>query len=298
MDAALGRGEGLLKPEAVLLILPAALLLAVMVVIPLLVLVWFSFLPDGPGGALAWDSYARLFETPLYLNVALKTLWTAGLAALLTALLAWPFAWSLSRLPPRARSAVLLAIVIPYLTSYLLLIYSIFVLLGPGSPLMLALHGLRLSPSGASILYTQPATVVMLVYENLPVMVFVLFSGMQRIENDLLAAAGSLGASRVGRLWHVVLPLSLPSLVYGLVLVFVPMGGAFVEPAILGGPHGLLLGNVIADQMTRADDPSFGAVLSLLLLLGTLAVTGVLGAVEPALGRRGSRAERRIAASA
>ncbi len=281
-----------------LLILPGALVLAVMVILPLAVLVWFSFAPDGEAAPLSLGSYRRLFATPLYFYIAIKTLLMALVAALATAALGWPFAWVLSRLRARWRNIVLLAIIIPYLTSYLLLIYSIFVILGPGSPLMAALRVLGLARAGGSILYTQPATLVMLVYENLPVMVFVLFSGMQRIDADLLAAAGSLGATRWARLRSIVFPMSLPSLIYGLILVFVPMGGAFVEPAILGGPNGLLLGNVIADQMTRADDPSFGSALSLVLLLGTLAFMAMLRSVEPALRWRAARRRTGIGAPA
>ena len=289
MDPDVGRSEGLVTRRRLLplatpvLLLPAAGVLLLMVVIPLAVLVWFSLAPDGPGAPLSLDSYARLFETPLYFRLALKTLGTAGSAALLTGALAWCPAWALSRLPDRLRNLILLAIVVPYLTSYLLLIYSIFVVLGPGSPVMALLRLVGLAAPGGSILYTPWATLVMLVYENLPVMIFVLFSGMQRVDGGLLAAASSLGAGRWERLRHVVFPLAVPSLVSGLILVFVPMGGAFVESAILGGPNGLLLGNVIADQMSRADDPSFGSALSLLLLLGTLAITGLLAGLRPAL---------------
>lgn len=266
-----------------LLLLPAAAVLALMVIIPLAVLVWFSFAPDGAAAPLSLDSYVRLFGTPLYLHLAVKTLVTAGAASLLTAALAWSPAWVLSRLPGRTRNLILLAIVIPYLTSYLLLIYSIFVILAPGSPLMQALRLVGLAEPGASILYSQPATLVMLVYENLPLMIFVLFSGMQRVDADMLAAAGSLGATRWKRMRHIVFPLAAPSLVSALIMVFVPMGGAFVESAILGGPNGLLLGNVIADQMTRADDPSFGSALSIMLLLGILVVTAIVGGLRPAL---------------
>ena len=266
-----------------ILILPAALVLALMVVIPLAVLVWYSFAPDGPGAPLSLDSYRRMVASPLYGRLALKTLWTAGIAALITAAIAWCPAWALSRLSPRSRNLILLAIVIPYLTSYLLLIYSIFVVLGPGSPVMGLLRLVGLAGAGGSILYTPTATVVMLVYENLPLMIFVLFAGMQRIEQTLLAAAGSLGAGRWSRIRHIVFPMSAPALVSGLVIVFVPMGGAFVELQILGGPNGLLLGNVIGDQMTRADDPSFGSALSLLLLLGTLVLIGLASLVRFAL---------------
>ena len=264
-----------------ILLLPSALVLALMVVIPLAVLIWFSFAPDGAGAPLSLDSYSRMVESPLYARLALKTLWTAGVAALITAGIAWCPAWALSRLPGRVRNLILLAVVIPYLTSYLLLIYSIFVVLGPGSPIMALLRLLGLASPGASILYSQPATIVMLVYENLPLMIFVLFSGMQRIDGNLLAAAGSLGAGRFRRMRYIVFPMAAPALVSALVMVFVPMGGAFVESQILGGPHGLLLGNIIADQMTRADDPSFGSALSLLLLFGMLVITGLVSAIRP-----------------
>ncbi|HEX3984567.1 MAG TPA: ABC transporter permease [Acidisoma sp.] len=267
---------------APVLLLPSALVLALMVVIPLAVLIWFSFAPDGAGAPLSLDSYQRMIESPLYARLALKTLWTAGLSALITTAIGWCPAWALSRLPGRIRNLILLAIIIPYLTSYLLLIYSIFVVLGPGSPIMAALRLLGLAGPGASILYSQPATVVMLVYENLPLMIFVLFSGMQRIDGNLLAAAGSLGAGRFRRMLYVVFPMAAPALVSALIMVFVPMGGAFVESQILGGPHGLLLGNIIADQMTRADDPSFGSALSIMLLLGMLVLTGLVAGLRPA----------------
>jgi spermidine/putrescine transport system permease protein len=274
-----------------ILLLPAALVLALMVVIPLAVLVWFSFAPDGAGAPLSLDSYLRMVQSPLYARLAIKTLWTAGLAAVLTAALGWCPAWALSRLQPRLRNLILLAIVIPYLTSYLLLIYSIFVVLGAGSPVMMLARMLGLAPPGASLLYTQAATVVMLVYENLPLMIFVLFSGMQRVDGSLLAAAGSLGAGAARRMTSIVFPMAAPALISGLVIVFVPMGGAFVESQILGGPNGLLLGNVIADQMTRADDPSFGSALSLFLLLGMLIVTCLLAAIRPAAAWIGRRAD-------
>jgi spermidine/putrescine transport system permease protein len=275
------------------LLLPAAAVVALMVVIPLAVLIWFSFAPDGTDSPLSLDSYQRMFETTLYVRLAFKTLITAGAAALITAAIAWSPAWVLSRMPGRTRNLILLGIIIPYLTSFLLLIYAIFVVLGPGSPIMELLRWLGLAAPGASILYTQNATVVMLVYENLPLVIFVLFSGMQRVEGSLLAAAGSLGAGRWRRMRYIVFPLAAPALVSALIMVFVTMGGSFVESAILGGPHGLLLGNVIADQMTRADDPSFGSALSILLLLGTLVLTGIVAAIRPTLQWLGTDREAR-----
>ena len=241
---------------AALLLLPVAGVLALMVVVPLIVLVWFSLAPDGAAAPLSLDSYARLVGTGLYLRLAGKTLLTAGAASLLTAALGWYPAWALSRLPARLRNLVLLAVIVPYLTSTLLLIYSVFVILGPGSPLMVALRLVGLARPGASILYSPAATLVMLVYENLPLMVFVLFTGMQQVDASLLAAAGSLGATRWQRMAGIVVPLAAPSLVTAVIVVFVPMGGAFVEPAILGGAE-----RAAARQRHRRPDDARGRPL-------------------------------------
>src|ERR687887_1550802 len=229
---------------------PAALLLGVMVVAPLVTLVWYTFTPDvGTSKSGAFANITHLFSTSLYTRLLIRSLVTAVIAAAVTVALAWPAAWALSRSPVRRRNLLLSLIIVPYLTSYLLLIYSIFVLLSAGGPLFSALHAVGLVGKDTSLLYHQVATVIVLTYENLPIALFVLYSTSEQIGADLLTAAGSLGASPLARFRHVVLPLSATGLVTAFVLVFVPMCGAFVEPQILGGPSGLLLGNAINDQL-------------------------------------------------
>jgi spermidine/putrescine transport system permease protein len=251
-----------------------------MVVAPLVTLLWYTFTPDttagGSSGSLSFTNISHIFSTSLYTRLLWKSLVTALLAAAVTVGLAWPAAWALSRLPARRRNLLLSLIIVPYLTSYLLLIYSIFVLLSAGGPLFSALHSLGLVGKETTLLYHPAATVIVLAYENLPIALFVLYSTSEQISSDLLTAAGSLGASPLRRFRHVVLPLSATGLLTAFVLVFVPMCGAFVEPQVLGGPNGLMLGNAINDQLTTISAPHFAASLSVMLLLGIFVVVGAL----------------------
>jgi spermidine/putrescine transport system permease protein len=132
--------------------------------------------------------------------------------------------------------------------------------------------------------------VIVLAYENLPIALFVLYSTSEAIASELLTAAGSLGASPFRRFRHIVLPLSATGLFTAFVLVFVPMCGAFVEPQVLGGPNGLLLGNTINDQLTTISAPHFAASLSLMLLIGIFLVVGVLYALQAAARVAAARA--------
>lgn len=267
---------------------PTAAILALMVVLPLLVLIWYSFAPDVSRLTdLSSDTYRKIFTRPFYFKLYGKTFLTAGIAAVITVLVAWPAAWALSRIRSAWRNIVLGLVIVPYLTSYLLLIYSIFVVVGPGSPVIWLLSRIGIVPADASLVYTQGATVLMLAYENIPIALFVIFAASQRIEKEHLQAAASLGAGPVRRFRHVIAPLSIRGVIAAFVLVFVPMGGAFVEPQILGGTNGTLIGNVIDDQLNTVDDPSLAAALSILLLVGTLIIIVAVSSVRLAI--RGAR---------
>lgn len=252
---------------------PGGLLLAVLVAIPVGLLAFRSFVGvDGPTLA----NYAQLLETDLYRRLLGRSLLLGIVVTLGAALLAWPAGWCISRIAPRHRPTILGLVVVPYLTSYLLLAYSILVLIAPEGPLMTVVSWTGLWSSSDSFLYTPAATAVMLIYEQLPIMVIVLYAASERIPDELIAAARSLGASRPTVFRRVVVPLTAPSFTAGFVLVFVPVAGSFFEAQILGGPNGLILGNVIADQVTRVNNPQLAAVLSLVLLVAILATLALL----------------------
>ncbi|MEY3019615.1 MAG: hypothetical protein RLZZ272_599 [Actinomycetota bacterium] len=260
---------------------PVVVLLAVLVAVPLGLLAFRSLIGvEGPTLA-GWD---RLADSPILLPLLGKSLRLATVVTVATCILAWPAGWAISRTASRHRPVLLGLVVVPYLTSYLLLIYAVLVLIAPGGPMMSALGALGLADARSSFLYTPRATTVMLVYEHLPIMIIVLAAASERIPDRLLEAARSLGAGRLAVLRRVVLPLTVPSLAAGFALVFVPVAGSFVEAQILGGPDGLLFGNVIADQVTRVNDPMMAAVLSLTLLTAVLIVLGLLQALRRSVG--------------
>jgi ABC-type spermidine/putrescine transport system permease subunit I len=268
---------------------PVVVLLAVLVAVPLGLLAFRSVVGvEGPTAA----GWGRLVSSPIFLPLLGKSLRLATVVTVITTALAWPAGWAISRTAARHRPVLLGLVVVPYLTSYLLLIYAVLVLISPGGPLMSTLGALGLADPRTSFLYTPRATTVMLVYEHLPIMIIVLAASSERIPASLLEAARSLGARRLTVVRRVVLPLTLPGLAAGFALVFVPVAGSFVEAQILGGPDGLLFGNIIADQVTRVNDPMMAAVLSLTLLTAVIIVLVALQALRvglAAVARRRSR---------
>jgi ABC-type spermidine/putrescine transport system permease subunit I len=142
-----------------------------------------------------------------------------------------------------------------------------FVILGPGGPVAEVLHALRLVGAQDSVLYTPWATVIIFAYESLAVAIFVIYAVSERVTRGHLEAAASLGASAWYRFKHVIAPLLSPGILGAFLIIIVPMGGAFAESDILGGPNGQLAGNVINYQMNTAGDESMAATLSIALLI-------------------------------
>ena len=167
---------------------------------------------------------------------------------------------------------LLAALIIPHLTSALLLIYAMYVLIAPGGPLMVALAGLGLAESRDTILFTRWAVLLMLTYLYLPFMVMALLAAVERIEQPVLEAAQSLGAGGWARFRHILLPMTLPGLTTGLVIVFTPAAGSFLEARILGGPGGMMFGTLIAEQVGRVNNPARAAAMSVALLAVILAM--------------------------
>ena len=258
-----------------LLSMPSFALVLALIVVPLVTMLWISLHPMG-AQSLSIGNYRQLLGGSLYVSVFIRTLWSAILAALITVGLALPAAWGLSRMQSRWRTFVLSLVVVPYLTSYLLLIYSMFVILGPGSPVVKALQTLHIVGGEASVLYTPWATVIVFAYESLAIAIFVIYAVSERVTRDHLEAAASLGAPALYRFQHVIAPLLSPGIIGAFVIIIVPMGGAFAESGILGGPNGQLAGNVIEYQMNTAGDESMAAALSIALLLVLVVAVGAI----------------------
>jgi ABC-type spermidine/putrescine transport system permease subunit I len=241
-------------------------------------LLWTGFRSEE--SALTLDNFRQVLGSTTYMSLLWRTLGIALLVTLLAIALGWPAAWALARYTrPRLRSLLLALVIIPYLTSQLLLIYEFITLIQAGGPLMSLLEGLGVADAQDSMMYSPAATLTMLVYESLPTAVLVMYAASAQIDGSLLEAARSLGAGRLRVFAQVIWPLSAGMAVANFALTYVQTVGAFAEPGVLGGPRGQMFGNAIADQLRSGSNAQFAIALSLMLLVTSLVVVGLVAGV-------------------
>jgi spermidine/putrescine transport system permease protein len=232
------------------------------------------------------EAYAVLFSDFLYGWLFLKSFGYAALATLLCLAAGYPLALLIARSPRKYRDVLVLFVILPFWSNFLIRVYAWMTILGPQSFAMRALNG-ALGLAGlepVSLLYTPAAVVITLVYVHLPFMVLPLYANLEKHDPALLDAAQDLGAGAWQRFWRVTFPLSLPGVYAGAALVFIPAFGIFAIPDLVGGTGGIMIGNVIKQQFLDTRDWPFGAALSLVLMAGALAASAL--AAAPARGTR------------
>lgn len=256
-------------------VVPVNLWLWLWVLLPTLMLVAVSFATREPEDLIEWtltfDNYARLFD-PLYITVFWDSLWLAGITALLCLAAGFPFAWWLTRLQPRWRALALFLIIIPFWTNSLIRTYAIKLILGKQGIINNVLLGIGVIDTPLDMLYTPGAVICGLVYILFPFMVLPLYSNLEKLDQSLLEAARDLGASRLQVLRKIVIPLTMPGIVAGVLIVFLPAMGMFYIADLLGGAKNLLLGNIIKNQFLSSMDWPFGSAISIamIVLMGLL----------------------------
>ncbi len=267
---------------------PPILYLVVFFAIPSLIMVLASFRTPGEFGGLAplyeegqidlnLQSYAQFFSEAIYARIFLKSVVYALVTTFCCLALAYPLAALIARSPKRYRDLLLLAVILPFWSNFLIRIYAWMIILGPNAALartvngVLALFGFAPVP----LLFSAVAVLVCLVYVSLPFMVLPLYANLEKHDPALLEAAQDLGASAWQRFWRITFPLSLPGVYAGGALVFIPALGIFAIPDILGGPEDSLIGNVIKQQFLETRDWPFGSVLSIVLTVAALAIAGL-----------------------
>ncbi|XYD10352.1 ABC transporter permease subunit [Methylobacterium sp. NMS12] len=224
---------------------------------------WSAFLE-----ALNFDNYLTLAADPLYRDAALGSLTYAGVASLILVALGTPLAYALARAPARWQPLLVALVIVPFWTSFLIRIYAWIAILKPEGLLNLALRRLGLIDAPLTILNTDAAVIVGLVYAYLPFMVLPLYAVMNRLDPALREAAADLGASPSRVFWTVTVPLSLPGIAAGAGLCFIPMVGEFVIPDLLGGSETLMLGRVLwTEFFSNRDWPLASAVAVLILAI-------------------------------
>jgi spermidine/putrescine transport system permease protein len=261
---------------------PPLAYLLVLFAIPTLIMVVASFRFPGEFGGLApltyedetgghldvtLENYTRFFSDWLYTELFLKSLAYAALTAFLCLVIAYPLAMLLARSPKGRRELLVLLVILPFWSNFLIRIYAWMIILGPNSVFVGALNAALalLSLGPVTLLYTPFAVIVGLVYVHLPFMVLPLYANLEKHDPTLLDAAQDLGANAWERFWRVTFPLSLPGVFAGSALVFIPAFGIFAIPDILGGTSGIMIGNVIKQQFLDTRDWPFGSVLSMVL---------------------------------
>ena len=214
------------------------------------------------------DNFRFLFEDDLYYTSYLKSLRIAATATALCLLLGYPMAYGIARTRQPYRNVLLLLIVLPFWTSFLLRVYAWMTMLGTYGIINNVLITLGLTDEPLKLLYTDFAVYIGIVYSYLPFMVLPLYVALERLDLDLHEAAADLGARPTRVFLDVTLPLSVPGIVGGCLLVFIPALGEFVIPSLLGGADSLMIGRVLFDEFfTNRDWPLASAVATVLLLI-------------------------------
>ncbi len=261
-----------------ILLFPVVFWLVCFFLLPLVSVFIYSFLERGTYGGVQWnftlENYQRLFDG-LYLGILWRSASTALVCTAICLLLGYPFAYYLARYKPKHRSILLLLVVVPFWTNFLIRTYAWILILRTEGLLNSLLGSVFPNWSPLELLNTPFAVQIGLVYGYLPFMILPLYAALEQLDMSLLEAAQDLGASPRRAFWHVTVPLSLPGILAGSMLVFIPTVGAFLTPDLLGGGKVSYIGNVIERQFKTARDWPFGSSLSF-MLMGIVLVSTVL----------------------
>ena len=266
---------------------PAYLWLALTILLPLSAMLFFSFLTVAPLGGRAAEgtlqNYIEYFTKGFYLTLTGRSLTLGVYVTGICLLLGFPAALALAKfVKGRWREALFLLIVLPFWSNALVRTFSWTMVLRADGLVDRGIQDIFPGAPHLDLLFTYPAVVIGLVHSFLPYMILTCYISLQAIDDSLLEAARSLGASSLTVFRRILLPLSTPGMVAGSILIFVPVIGSFMEPRILGGPGGIMLGNVIEDQFTVVFNWPLGAALSFILLAIVLLI---LAACYPFLRR-------------
>lgn len=260
------------KSGLFLTILPLYLFTLCFVVGPLLYMVALSFVTNGSGTSTIWsftlENYKKIAE-PVYLKSFVQSFQLAITSTLLIVLMGYPFGYFMAKLSAKWKKRMMLLIMIPFWTSSLIRMYGWILILQAKGVLNGLLMKLGFIEEPLKILYSYPAVVIGMVYALLPFMVLSVYSSVEKMDWSYVEAARDLGANGVKAFFTITFKLTLPGLLTGVILTFIPSMGLFFIADILGGNKIVLVGSVIQDQLTRGSNWPFAAALAVVLMLFT-----------------------------
>lgn len=264
------------------LLSPGAFWLLLFFVLPSLLVVVYSFLERRSGGGVLWvlslEPYIKLFSPPEgallndFVIIFLRSFWWAFLTTFICLLVSYPFAFYVSRQSPAVRNSLLFLVMIPFWTNFLVRTYAWKFILNNNGLINTILQSLE--QPRIAIINTPTAVLIGLVYGSLPFMILPLYASIEKLDYSLVEAAQDLGANYLQVFTRIFLPLTMPGIVAGCILVFIPVSGQYVVPTILGGGKVAMLGNILAQQFGPALNWPFGSAISvifmIILMLGIL----------------------------
>lgn len=253
------------------LLTPAVFWLVVFFAIPLLIIFVYSFLDRGKYGRVEWifqfENYIR-FADPLYIGVFIRSFFVAAITTVICLFVGYPAAYWIASQPVKTRNTFLLLIMMPYWTNFVVRTYAWRMLLarqGQINQLLIALKFMTVE-NAPTYLNTNGAVIMGLIYVWIVAMVLACYASISGLDRSLLEAAQDLFANPVRAFFRVTLPLTLPGIVSGSILVFVPSFGAFVTPDMLGGGKADMIGNLISQQFGESSNWPFGSAISVILM--------------------------------
>jgi len=211
----------------------------------------------GDEAGLTFENYTLFFSDWVYAQIFAKSLGIAALTTLACLVMAYPLAMLIARSEKRRRDFMVLLVILPFASNFLVRVYAWMIILGP-----------------LDLLFSRFAVIVGMVYVHLPFMILPLYTNLEKHDPALLDAAEDLGANAWHTFWRVTFPLSLPGIFSGAALVFIPVLGMFAIPELLGGKDDWMVGNMIKESFLGTRDWPFGSMLSLMLTLAVLAIAG------------------------
>lgn len=264
-----------------LLAVPAMFTLGLFLLLPLGIMLLVSLLQSGDYGGVKWGQYSLeayvnfLYERDLddslvfntdYLQIFQRSFWLSVMTTTGCLLIGFPTALYLALQNERKRNLLLFLVTVPFWTNLLVRVYAWILLLRNGGLVDSGLHGLGLTDKALGILYTDGAVIIGLLYTFLPFMVLPIYTSLEKLDWRLVEAAFDLGANRFQALRRIILPLAMPGVMAGVILVFIPSLGNYIIPELLGGGKSLMIGNLIQLQFGASHNWPLGAALSFALL--------------------------------
>lgn len=258
---------------------PYAAWSAIFIVVPLLLVVFYSFTYTNDDGSFMFTmgNYRDVFD-PLFIKVFMRSFFLSGIATIFCIILGYPVAYIISRMEISKGSKLILLFILPMWMNFLLRTYAWIAILGKNGLLnmLLSLVGIQAN----SILYTNSAVLLGMVYNFLPFMVLPIYTTLQKIDDELVNAARDLGANTITVFTKVIFPLSIPGVMSGITMVFMPCVTTFAISRLLGGGKTMLVGDLIEQQFTTVGDWNFGSAVSIVMMVIILISMAIMNRVD------------------